>query len=117
MSLSNSLFHLCLNDDWEVAQKDVGYFGSAKDKADGFIHMSKADQVKRSAERYYGKNPNLTLLQVDPSKVVGEIKWEPSSRGELYAHIYGHIPHEAIISATPLPLDSEGIHIFPDELV
>ena len=114
MSASEYLYHLCLNADWTVAKTRDGYYGSQKDKADGFIHMSKADQVKRSAERYYEKNPNLTLLQVDPEKVIGEIKWEPSSRGELYAHIYGHIPHSAIVSATPLRLDQDGKHIFPE---
>jgi uncharacterized protein (DUF952 family) len=114
MNMPNFLYHLCLKEDWSTAQAAEGYYGSQKDKSDGFIHMSTAEQVQRSAGRYYEKNPNLILLEVDPTKVVGEIKWEPSSRGELYAHIYGHIPHDAISNASPLPLDTEGKHIFPD---
>ena len=43
---------------------------------------------------------------------------EPGSLGEaeLFPHLYAPIDVAAVIEATPLPLDTEGVHVLPDWL-
>ena len=40
--------------------------------------------------------------------------WEESRGGKLFPHVYGDIPLSAVKQATPLSLNADGIHQFPE---
>lgn len=108
-TIPQRLYRLVRADEWHAAAKDGLYHGSAHDAADGFIHMSTADQVAGTAERYYQGLDDVILLTLDSARLQGEIRMEPSTGGDLYPHLYGTIPLEAVLEAERLRLTGDGV--------
>jgi uncharacterized protein (DUF952 family) len=44
------------------------------------------------------------------------LRWEPSRGGDLFPHLYTHLPLSAVKSAIPIPLAADGIPILPQPL-
>lgn len=107
------IYHLADADRFEAARTAGFYEGTAADRADGFIHFSTAATVRESAAKHRAGQPNLLLLAVDPLALGADLKWEAARGGLLFPHLYGTLPVSAVLSATPLPLDAEGMHVFP----
>ena len=107
------IYHICRREEWEAARKTGRYLGSSQDKADGFIHFSDASQVKASAARHRAGQSGLALLAVDAARLGPALKWEPSRGGALFPHLYGPLPMQAVLSVHDLPLDADGLHVFP----
>lgn len=112
-SIPSLLYRLVHAADWQAAAGAGAYRGAAHDLADGFVHMSTAEQVPGTAARYYQGLPDILLLTLDSARLHGEVKMEPSTGGKLYPHLYGDIPLEAVLAVEPLKLDSEGQLIVP----
>jgi uncharacterized protein (DUF952 family) len=100
------VFHICDREAWQLAQAD-GYYRVASLKNEGFIHMSTQAQIVGVANRYYQGQGGLDVLWIDPSRVKAEIKWEPSS-GDVYPHLYGPLPVEAVVHITQLTPGPDG---------
>jgi uncharacterized protein (DUF952 family) len=41
------------------------------------------------------------------------LKWEPSRDGALFPHLYGDLHLTSVMRVDPLPLGSDGRHVFP----
>src|SRR2546422_11699146 len=94
--------------DWEAAQAS-GYFASADLTAEGFIHCCTAQQLAAVANRYYQGQEALLLLEIDETQVHAPITWEDLTHaGQLFPHVYGHIPLAAVTRCIALELDSDG---------
>ena len=85
--------------DWREAVVEGVYAGSAVDLADGYIHLSTADQLDETARRHYAGRENLVLLTVDLTALDDTIVWEASRGGALFPHIYGLLPVKAVTEA------------------
>jgi glutathione S-transferase len=105
------LYHLALRPEWHAARGDRFYCRSTRGQsldAVGFIHLSKADQVETTAQRFYSDVPSseLLLLTIDPQRLAGaglEVREEPApDTGERFPHLYGALPLEAVLLAEPL---------------
>jgi uncharacterized protein (DUF952 family) len=48
------------------------------------------------------------LAAVDLSRLGDSVRWEPSRGGELFPHIYGVLPIEAVVSAATLERTADG---------
>ncbi|MFA7429053.1 MAG: DUF952 domain-containing protein [Rhodospirillaceae bacterium] len=107
------LYRLLPAADWRQAVADGAYRGAAHDAADGFIHLSTADQVEETAAKHYGGVPDLMVLTVDSARLDGEVKWEPSRGGKLFPHLYGTVPLEAVLGAELVATDRDGAYTFP----
>lgn len=107
------IYHMCRAEEWVQALSDGSYPGSSQDRADGFIHFSTCDQVWTSAAKHRRGQSGILLLAVDATALGEALKWEPSRGGQLFPHLYGPLDVEAVIETTPLPLDDDGIHVFP----
>lgn len=70
----------------------------------GFIHCCTASQVAGVRERYFKGEINLVLLHLEESKLEAELKYEVSTNGEKFPHLYGPINRDAIIKIEPLTL-------------
>ena len=55
----------------------------------------------------------LVLLSVDIDQLGSELKWEKSSSGDLFPHLYGNLLLSSVVDSEPLLLDDNGLHIFP----
>lgn len=95
--------------EWEAAQTQGQFEGSAVDLADGFIHFSAADQAAETARRYFAGQTDLFVLVADAESLGSALKWEPSRGGALFPHLFGPLPCALVIEARPAPLTPEGL--------
>jgi|SRR5690625_2786460 len=106
------IYHVCPADDWARQGASGCYRGSDDDLRDGFIHFSTAAQLQQSVRKHRAGQAGLIILAVDADKLGKSLRWEPARKGELFPHLYGILPPEAVLWARPLPLTPEG-HAFP----
>jgi uncharacterized protein (DUF952 family) len=107
------IYHMCRADEWRRAEAAGHYPGSSQDAADGFIHFSTAAQIVESAANHRTGQSGLILLAVDPAALGAALRWENSRGGQLFPHLYGALPCEAVCRVADLPLGVDGRHIFP----
>jgi uncharacterized protein (DUF952 family) len=111
--VSETIYHMCRREEWESARAAGAYRGSSQDAADGFIHFSTGTQVVESAAKHRAGQDGLVLLAVDADRLGAALKWEPSRNDELFPHLYGALPVDAVRAAVDLPLGPDGKHVFP----
>ncbi|TQN68436.1 hypothetical protein CSHISOI_07014 [Colletotrichum shisoi] len=60
------------------------------DRNDGFIHLSTAEQVLGTADRFFSASASLWLLKLPYSALEAQIRWDdlPSGAG-CFPHLYG----------------------------
>jgi uncharacterized protein (DUF952 family) len=81
---------------WHEAERLGVFNGSSVDLRDGFIHFSTATQLADTAKKYFAGQNDLLLITVEASRV--SLTWEPSRDGQLFPHLYGTLPLNAVIS-------------------
>ncbi len=101
------IYHLALEHAWAAAcAAGDGYRRSTIDSSleeEGFIHCSFRDEVQGVADRFYQGHADVLLLTIDPSRVPAEIRTE-----NLFPHIYGPLPIDAVVSVRPVPCGEDG---------
>lgn len=95
--------------EWARAEALGSYEGSAVDLADGYIHLSTADQLAGTAARHYAGRSGLLLLTVELSKIEAAVVWEPSRGGALFPHIYGALPVSAVTAKRVMSVAQDGV--------
>jgi uncharacterized protein (DUF952 family) len=103
-------------DAWKAAETAGIFAGAGIDLADGYIHLSTAAQVRRTAERYFAGLSDLVLVGIDANKLGEALRYEASTGGDLFPHLYAHLALDAVLSVYPLPLSSDGRHVFPEDV-
>lgn len=111
--MTQHLYHLALESDWQAAVKAGSYEISTIGRTiaeEGFMHMSFAAQVDGVASRYYRDVAEpLVLLRIDLTKVDGEIKLEvPPGASEAYPHLYGALNPAAVVAVTEYEVSPVG---------
>lgn len=94
--------------DWRAALAEGRYDGSAVDRADGYIHLSAAEQLEATAAKHYAGQADLMLVEVDLTALGDALIWEPSRGGALFPHIYGPLPVAATRAARALSVTADG---------
>lgn len=111
--MTRIIYHTCRRQEWLDAQAAGAYAGSSQDAADGFIHFSTAAQVVESVAKHRAGQTALVLVAVDADRLGPALKWEPSRGGQLFPHLYGTLPPDAVVRVADLPLGGDGRHVFP----
>jgi len=104
----NRIAHICGPQAWEAAQRS-GEYQTGSLEREGFIHCSTWEQIPGVMKRFYADREDLLLLNIDPSKVIAEIRWEVVD-GDAYPHIYGPLNLDAVIETIPFEKDIIGVH-------
>lgn len=99
---------------WQDARAHGEFKGAAIDLTDGYIHFSTAEQAIETAARHFTGQDGLLLVAVDGDKLGDALVYEASRGGALFPHLYGALSLDAVVWEKPLPLDTAGIHIFPE---
>ncbi len=107
------IYHMCALAEWRAAEAEGDYRGSSQDAADGFIHFSTQGQVRASAAKHRAGQTGLVLLAVDAGSLGDALKWETTTGGALFPHLYGPLPLAAVTAVQDLPLGPDGRHLFP----
>jgi glutathione S-transferase len=107
--LDQPLFHLALKGDWEQARETGTYQWSTRGMRlveVGFIHCSWQEQVAKTFERFYADAEDVLLLEIDPTRLSAPLRADAIPTGELFPHLYGPLPIEAVRTFTPYGSDS-----------
>ena len=96
------IYHVTDKETWEKAL-NVGYYADPSLEKEGFIHMSKENQVEGVLERYFKNRTNLVKLHVDETILLSELRydWSPSVQEE-FPHVYGTINLNAVVKVDVL---------------
>jgi uncharacterized protein (DUF952 family) len=113
MPSESPIYHVCRRAELAQAEPRGSYPGSSQDAADGFIHFSTAAQVVESVAKHRAGQGGLAILEVDATRLGEALRWEKSRGGQLFPHLYGPLPLEAVLRVADLPLGPDGRHAFP----
>lgn len=102
--------------EWQAAQGSGQFEGSAVDHADGFIHLSAADQAQETAAKWFRDQADLVLLGVEAEALGADLKWEASRGGALFPHLYRPLLVSEVLSQADLHLDADGVPQLGDHL-
>jgi uncharacterized protein (DUF952 family) len=111
------IFHITSRSSWSEAQESGEYLADSL-RSEGFIHCSKLNQIMRVANTIFPSQTGLVILEIDPSKLKPEVRWEPGTdkADELFPHIFGSLNLEAILSVFDFEPDPEGKFTLPAKL-
>lgn len=109
------IYHVCDGGAWRAAQGGDAYAGSPDDLRDGYMHFSTYSQVRTSVALHRAGQAGLLMLVVEMAKLGSSLKWEASRGGQLFPHLFGTLPRDAVIEVIDLPLGDDGAHQFPDD--
>ena len=84
-------------DQWAQFQTDGVFHGAPVDLADGYIHLSAADQLQGTLTKHFAGQSGLVIAEVDLAALGESVKWEVSRGGALFPHIYGPLPMSAVL--------------------
>lgn len=101
------ILHITTRPDWQAAL-DAGLYRADSLDSEGFIHCSTAQQIAATANRFYNGQTGLLLLQIDPDKLVPDLRWEPAD-GQDFPHIYGPLNLDAVVGVEALDPDEDGV--------
>lgn len=110
------IYKILTRDQWNET-RTVGVFpGAPDDRADGFIHLSTASQLRETAARHFSGCDDLVLASVDEDSLGTALKWEISRGGKKFPHLYGRLTLAGIVDTVDLPLGPDGSHEFPQAI-
>lgn len=102
--------------DWARFQNEGVYRGSPADLADGYVHFSTKAQVPATLAKHYAGREGLVLLAVAADALGHALRWEPARDGDLFPHLYGPLPLNAVRASGPIRLEGE-LHVCPPEVL
>ncbi len=96
------IHHLAEPVAWVAATSQRAY-EAASLTAEGFIHLSTPTQLSITFARFYADRTDLVLLDVDDThpEVTELLRWEKIPSGEVFPHLYGPLPVDAVMRARP----------------
>ncbi len=97
--------------EFETAGETVG---APIDVADGYVHISTAEQVKETVAKHFAGEEGLFILAIETDRLGDELKWDISRGGALFPHLYRKLKTSDVVWTKPLPLSAHG-HVFPEE--
>ncbi|WP_111767233.1 DUF952 domain-containing protein [Nakamurella deserti] len=113
------ILHLAHVDEWNQTLLTGWFDRSTRGRTlaqEGFIHTSTAGQLPMVAQRFYADDPEpLLLLVIDiaATEAAGSpVRWDPAE-GELFPHVYGPVPADAVVAAIPVEFDGNRL-VLPD---
>ncbi len=95
-------------DQMATLERDGRFDGAPVDVADGYIHLSTADQLTETVDKHFAGQHDLHVAAVDLGSFGASLKWEESRGGQLFPHLYGPLLLETVIAYGPLERDPDG---------
>ncbi|MEU7872254.1 DUF952 domain-containing protein [Dactylosporangium sp. NPDC049140] len=106
------IYKILLPAEWAGCEGAEAFAGSPLDLGDGFVHLSTAAQVHRTATRFFAGVPALVVLSVDPEALGDALKWETNEHG-TFPHLYAPLPMAAVTKVRHVT-DAADLTALPD---
>ena len=59
--------------------------------------------MEATYQRFYSDAADVLLLTIDPQQLSSPLRADPAPTGELFPHLYGPLPLEAVTAVEPYP--------------
>lgn len=82
---------------WADFERERVFRGAPVDIADGYIHLSTAEQLEATIAKYFAGQSGLMIAEVDLACLGDSVRWEPARGGDFFPHIYAELPMHAVI--------------------
>jgi uncharacterized protein (DUF952 family) len=112
-ALATIIYKIATDEQWQEAEKEGSFTGSAVDIEDGYIHFSTKQTVIETARKHYKGQDDLWLIAISTKEMSDKLRFEPSRGGELFPHLYEPLDLSHVAWKKPLPL-IDGEHQFPE---
>jgi uncharacterized protein (DUF952 family) len=113
---TSAIFHITTTGEAGAAER-VGFYVPQAFAREGFIHCSYPHQIRDVANRRFLGRGDLALLEVDPARLTCDVLDENLEGGlDLFPHIYGRLPMQAVVRIHPFPCGPDGRFELPAEL-
>jgi uncharacterized protein (DUF952 family) len=99
---SATAYKILTVDQWAQFQADGMFHGAPVDLADGYIHLSAADQLQGTLDKHFAGQSGLVIAEVDLAQLGATVRWEVSRDNALFPHIYGPLPMAAVLGVREL---------------
>jgi uncharacterized protein (DUF952 family) len=96
-------FKILTADQWAIFQQAGIFAGAPIDLADGYIHLSTADQLGETLSKHFAGQADLVIAEIDLAALGDAVRWEVSRGGALFPHIYADLPLSAVLSVRSDP--------------
>ena len=90
------IYHIVTPETWEKFKNEPFYEAESLE-TEGFIHCSYQNQLPEVLERYYKNAERVFILHINPNLLTSKLVSEPSTKEEIYPHVYGEINRRAIV--------------------
>jgi beta-hydroxylase len=90
-------FKVLTQQQWADFERERVFRGAPVDIADGYIHLSTAEQLETTIAKYFAGQSCLMIAEVDLICLGDAIRWEPARDGDLFPHIYAELPMHAVV--------------------
>ena len=97
---TTNAFKILTAGQWAQFQADGIFLGAQIDLADGYIHLSTADQLQGTLDKHFDGASGLVIAEVDLTALGDTTVWEVSRGGALFPHIYGPLPMAAVVGTS-----------------
>ncbi|MDE1907026.1 MAG: DUF952 domain-containing protein [Rhodospirillales bacterium] len=87
--------------------------GAPVDIADGYIHLSTAEQLDDTLIKHFKGQDKLVIAAIPLAPLGDTLKWEASRGGDLFPHLYGHLTIDMLSAHTALRRDGNGRAVLP----
>lgn len=108
MSRPQTAYKVLTAEEMAALERDGTFAGAPVDVADGYIHLSTADQLTATVDKHFAGRSDLHVAAVDLGSFGELLKWEESRGGELFPHLYAPLLLETVIAYGPLERDENG---------
>ncbi len=113
--MSQPVYKLLLGFEWDLFQETGVFLGSSLDYADGFIHLSTADQVVETARLHYKNKGEIALVEFDGADFGDQLIYETSRGGQSFPHQFGALKRDQVRRYWTLNDLGNGAYSFPSE--
>jgi uncharacterized protein (DUF952 family)/uncharacterized metal-binding protein YceD (DUF177 family) len=110
--MTSSIFKILLPSEWKDFQNSKVFKGSPMDQTDGYIHSATAEQWAIVREKFF-KDKECVLLELSIDKIPPHtLRFEANKAGgNVYPHIYGTIPLDAVIDVVQIGAESLALEL------
>jgi uncharacterized protein (DUF952 family) len=111
--MGDAIAYKVLTEDEFAALQGGSFSGALVDVADGYIHLSAAEQLTETVARHFAGQKGLVVAAVDLAALGAAVRWEVSRNGALFPHLYGRLTVDVVIAHCPLGWEADGTVMLP----
>ena len=111
--METTAYKILSDAEMETLEHQGSFAGAPVDLADGYVHLSTAEQLQGTLDKHFAGRADLWVAAVDLEALGEAVRWEESRGGALFPHLYAPLPLSAVIAYSPLERGHDGTARLP----